>query len=90
MVLHSDQGYAPRDVPFPLAVNFIWMISEFTEENGGTIVKYTLFMQPAFWVPPAIGPYLIKRKLKNEGDRALGRIEALAQALGDGDRTIFD
>ncbi|MDG2114635.1 MAG: phytanoyl-CoA dioxygenase family protein, partial [Actinomycetota bacterium] len=38
MVLHSDQGYAPRDVPFPLAVNFIWMISEFTEENGGTMV----------------------------------------------------
>lgn len=56
---------------------------EFTEESGGTIVKYTLHMQPDFWVPPAIGPYLIKRKLKNDGGGALDRIEAIAQTYGD-------
>lgn len=38
MVLHSDQGYAPRDIPKALAVNFMWMVSEFTEENGATRV----------------------------------------------------
>ena len=43
------------------------------------MVTYHLYMQPDFWVPPAIGPYLIKRKLKNEGGRALDRMESLAQ-----------
>ena len=51
----------------------------FVEAEGGTIVTYHLYMRPAFWVPPAIGPYLIKRKLRREGGRALDRIEAFAQ-----------
>ena len=51
----------------------------FVEAEGGTIVTYHLHMRPGFWVPPAIGPYLIKRKLRREGGRALDRIEALAQ-----------
>ena len=38
MVLHSDQGYAPRHLPIALAVNFMWMVSDFTEENGATRV----------------------------------------------------
>jgi len=63
---------------------------EFEEENGGTVIKYTLFMQPDFWVPPAIGPYLIKRKLKSDGSIALNRIEAIAQTNGDTGGIIFD
>lgn len=56
---------------------------EFAEERGGTRVRYKLLMQPDFWVPPAIGPYLIKRKLKKDGGDALDRIEDIAQRLGD-------
>lgn len=56
---------------------------EFAEEGGGTRVLYKLRMQPDFWVPPAIGPYLIKRKLKKDGGEALNRIEVIAQRLGD-------
>lgn len=56
---------------------------EFSEEGGGTSVLYKLEMVPDFWVPPAIGPYLIKRKLRNKGGDALDRIENLAQRLGD-------
>jgi len=52
---------------------------EFAEENGGTRVRYKLLMEPDFWVPPAVGPYLIKRKLRSSGGRALSRIEAIAQ-----------
>ena len=51
----------------------------FVEAEGGTIVTYRLYMRPGFWVPPAIGPYLIKRKLHREGGSALDRIEAFAQ-----------
>lgn len=51
----------------------------FVEADGGTVVTYHLYMRPAFWVPPAIGPYLIKRKLRREAGQALDRIEAIAQ-----------
>ncbi len=53
----------------------------FAEENGGTIVVYHLEMRPKFWVPPGIGPYLIKRKLKSSGGDAIDRIELIAQRL---------
>ncbi len=54
----------------------------FTEKDGGTVVVYDLEMKPKFWIPPAIGPYFIKRKLKKDGGRAIDRIEALALELG--------
>lgn len=53
----------------------------FETKNGGTVVSYDLEMTPKFWVPPGIGPYLIKRKLKNSGGNAIDRIELLAQAI---------
>lgn len=56
---------------------------KFVEESDGTRVRYELLMEPGFWVPPAIGPYFIKRKLKNDGGDALDRIEDIAQRLGD-------
>lgn len=56
----------------------------FHPAEGGTLVTYHLYMRPGFWVPPAIGPYILKRKLRREAGRALDRIEVLAQEL---DRT---
>lgn len=53
----------------------------FLERDGGTVVIYDIEMQPKFWVPPGIGPYLIKRKLRNNGDSAVDRIEVLAQEV---------
>jgi hypothetical protein len=53
----------------------------FVAEDGGTVVRYQLLMEPAFWVPPGIGPYLIKRKFRNNGGDAIDRIEEIAQAV---------
>ena len=53
----------------------------FAAEQGGTVVVYRLLMQPKFWVPPVIGPYLIKRKFKNDGGDAIDRIEEIAQGM---------
>jgi len=36
MMLHSDQGYAPLETPFPIVANIMWMLDDFTEENGAT------------------------------------------------------
>ena len=53
----------------------------FEKRDGGTVVAYDLEMKPKFWIPPGIGPYLIKRKLRNSGSNAIDRIETLAQAV---------
>lgn len=56
---------------------------QFVERDGGTVVTYDWQMRPKFWIPPVIGPYLIKRKLQRDGGRAIDRIEAIAQRVGD-------
>ncbi len=55
----------------------------FLAEDDGTVVVYNLEMQPKFWIPPGIGPYLIKRKLRKDGGGAIDRIEILAQGVAD-------
>jgi len=52
----------------------------FHKEGTGTVVAYSLEFEPKFWVPPVIGPYVIKRKLREDGGGAFNRIEAIAQA----------
>ncbi len=58
---------------------------EFSEDDGGTRVIYRLKMEPAFWVPPAIGPWMIKRKLRKEGADAIDRIEEVAREVAESD-----
>ena len=53
-----------------------WTLSK---EGDGTLLVYEFEMVPDFWVPPVIGPYFIKRSLQSGGERAVDRIEALAQ-----------
>jgi len=52
-------------------------------DGEGTIMIYDFELEPAFWVPPVIGPYLIQRALRDGAERAIGRIEVLARALED-------
>lgn len=62
----------------------------FVAENGGTVVTYNLLMQPDFWIPPGIGPYLIKRKFRNSGGDAIDRIEAIARGIDADESPIVD
>jgi hypothetical protein len=52
---------------------------EFEEEGDGTLITYQLEMRPKFWIPPVIGPYVLKKKLREDGANALDRIEAIAK-----------
>jgi hypothetical protein len=47
-------------------------------EGSGTLLIYDFEMEPGFWVPPVIGPYVIQRSLRSGGSDAIDRIEALA------------
>lgn len=49
------------------------------KEGDGTLLIYDFEMEPDFWVPPVIGPIVIKRSLRTGGVDAIDRIEALAQ-----------
>ena len=59
---------------------------EFHEEADGTVVIYAFRMKPKFFIPPLIGPAILKSKLKNGGINAIDRIEAIAREYEpDGD-----
>lgn len=62
----------------------------FEEEAGGTFVTYRLHFDPKFWVPPAIGPFVVKRKLRKEGAAAIGRIEEIARGIASVPDVIVD
>ena len=51
----------------------------FRVEREGTVVLYRNRMKPKFWIPPAIGTWMMKRKLQRDGGQAMERIEAIAQ-----------
>ena len=44
----------------------------------GTLLTYKFEMVPDFWVPPLLGPYLIKRALITGGRKAANRLEVIA------------
>lgn len=52
----------------------------FRTEGDQTVVTYRIEMVPKFWVPPLVGPWAIKRKLRSSGGDALNRIEEIARA----------
>ena len=54
---------------------------ELSKDRDGTRVVYRLEMEPDFWVPPIIGPMIIKRRLVSGGADAVTRIENLAKQM---------
>ena len=47
-------------------------------EGEGTVMIYDFELEPAFWVPPVVGPIYIQSVLRKGAERAVDRIEALA------------
>lgn len=57
--------------------------------DEGTLMIYDFEMEPAFWVPPVIGPYMIQKTLRRGAHRAVDRIEALAVAIESENETTI-
>ena len=47
------------------------------EEGGGTHLLFTTQLEPSFWVPPLIGPWLIRYKLREEALQSVDNLEQL-------------
>jgi hypothetical protein len=57
MYLHYDQDYVPQPWPtFPLVANLIWMLDDFTEDNGATrFIPGSHLEDHAGWSPESMG-----------------------------------
>jgi hypothetical protein len=81
--LEVDAPHYIRTTALPEESDFTYSRSEWELEavDGGTEVRYRLVMEPDFWVPPVVGPVILKRTLMQGGTRAINRIERLALGL---------
>ncbi len=81
--MESDAPGFIRTVTLPEQSDFTYSVSEWwlEPESDGTRIIYHLEMEPDFWVPPIIGPWILQRRLKRGGAAAVDRIERLAQEL---------
>ena len=62
-----------------------WRFS--ADERGGTRLLFDAEIEPAFWVPPLIGPYLIARELRRQAQVTAESIERLADDYEKDDST---
>lgn len=49
-------------------------------EAGRTCLSFDAQLEPAFWIPPVVGPWLIERKLRDEAIETSRGLERLAGA----------
>lgn len=48
-------------------------------DSDRTLLRFRYVLEPDFWIPPIIGPLLIKRKLLGEAEATIEKIETLAR-----------
>jgi len=53
-----------------------WLLSE---EGDGTVISYRQELDPAFWIPPLIGPMIVKKIMRKGCRRAIFRVEYYAR-----------
>lgn len=87
--METEEPAFIRTTADPARSDFRYARSEWhlEPESRGTNVVYEMELEPAFWVPPVIGPWIIKRRLLRDGVDAVARIEGLAQQMVVGQST---
>lgn len=72
-----------RTTADPARSDFRYARSEWRleSEQACTNVLYSIELEPDFWVPPVIGPWMIKRHLVRGGADAVVRIEEFARQM---------
>jgi len=54
----------------------------FTPDGHNTIVNYKASMVPDFWLPPFVGPYMLKKQLHSQLEYTANKINSLLLARG--------
>lgn len=53
-----------------------WRVSPLDQ---GTLVQFRCTLEPDFWIPPLIGPWLMKQEMREEAERTVHKIEHLTR-----------
>ena len=88
-MLHQmqDMRYAPRPDGGDLHAEVLPALSDFSygradwrfrPAGAAAQLHFSAELEPAFWVPPLIGPWLVERSLREEAQRTSAGIEKLA------------
>lgn len=59
----------------------VWIVKPCPAARGLTCMDIRIELVPAFWVPPAIGPWVIRRKMDEEAHRTGDGLERTARGL---------
>ncbi|MBL6750537.1 MAG: SRPBCC family protein [Nevskia sp.] len=54
---------------------------EFRAADAGTRLHFHAELEPAFWIPPVLGPWLVERSLRREAESTSAGIERAARTL---------
>lgn len=76
IVAHVVPGSGAGDIAYASAR---WLL---TQEGEATRVVYETEIDPAFWIPPVIGPALVRGVLRKRVAATLGNLEQAARARG--------
>lgn len=70
-----------RSTVVPERSDFRYATAEWrlTPDGDGTRIHYRMAVEPDFWMPPFVGPTLLRRVLLRGGVEAVDRIEELAR-----------
>jgi hypothetical protein len=56
-----------------------WAHWRLSADGNFTLARFEMEVEPAFWMPPVIGPWAIKRSLYRDAEEAIDRLEQSAQ-----------
>lgn len=79
-VTEMGQGYIQAvTLPDKSDMEYGRVLWHIRQEGDFTIVHYRADFVPAFFIPPLIGPYIMKGRLLEEGEKTIEGIERLAR-----------
>jgi hypothetical protein len=58
-----------------------WTVTPCRTDSLSSCMDVHLVLVPEFWVPPVLGPWLIRRKMNEEAQRSSAGIEVVAQGV---------
>lgn len=56
-----------------------WADTKLTASGNSTLFQYEMMLEPDFWIPPLIGPMMIKRKLRKQAIETAEAVEVAAR-----------
>ncbi len=79
MRAHDDWRIRADVVPELSDLRSGWANTKLSASGRATLFQYEMVLEPDFWVPPLIGPLMIKRKLRKQAIETAAAVELAAR-----------